>query len=90
MRKILFGAILGALAMYFLDPGQGADRRRMLTGMWRENKDSVLEAARTTAGTVSSVGQDVGTVVGERLNDLRPGGSDAAINGSPASAELKA
>jgi gas vesicle protein len=90
MRKILFGAILGALAMYFLDPGNGGERRQMLSGLWREQKDTVLDAARTTASTVSSVSQDVGTVVGEKLNDIRPGGSEGASNGSPAGAELKA
>ena len=90
MRKILFGAILGALTMYFLDPGEGGERRQMLTGLWRERKDTVLDAARTTASTVSSVSQDVSTVVGEKINDLKPGTSEPASNGSPAGAELKA
>jgi hypothetical protein len=64
MRKILFGAVLGAVAMYLLDPERGAERRLTVTNLWSERKDTVLEAARTTAGAVSSVSQGVGGVVG--------------------------
>ncbi|MEA2646637.1 MAG: hypothetical protein QOE92_1720 [Chloroflexota bacterium] len=90
MRKILFGAILGALVMFFLDPEHGGERRQMLNGVWRERKDTVLDAARSTAETVTAVSQDVGTVVGGKLNDLRPGTSEAGTNGNPEGAELKA
>ncbi|HEV3233728.1 MAG TPA: hypothetical protein VG329_04185 [Candidatus Dormibacteraeota bacterium] len=64
MRKIIFGAVLGAVAMYLLDPERGAERRLVVTNLWSERKDTVLEAARTTAGAVSSVSQGVGGVVG--------------------------
>jgi hypothetical protein len=81
MRKIFFGAILGAAAMYFLDPGHGAERRQMLTGLWSERKETVLEAARTTAGAVSAVTQGVG----DRLNPVVPAGDSG--NGSPVPSE---
>jgi hypothetical protein len=64
MRKILFGVVLGAVAMYLLDPERGAERRLVVTNLWSERKDTVLEAARTTAGAVSSVSQGVGGAVG--------------------------
>ena len=76
MRKILFGAVLGAIAMYLLDPERGAERRLVVTNLWSERKDTVLEAARTTAGAVSSVSQGVGGVVGV-------GASADSTNGTP-------
>jgi hypothetical protein len=82
MKKILFGAILGAAAMYFLDPEGGESRRQMVTGLWHERKDTVLEAARTTAGAVSGIPDEVGGVVGERLDRVRAQ-DDVASNGSP-------
>ena len=65
MKKILFGAVIGALAMYFLDPVGGPDRRRKLSGDWAGQKDTVLEAARSTAATATSVSQSVGEIVGK-------------------------
>ena len=82
MRKIIFGAVIGATAMYFLDPRQGADRRKLLTGLWAERKDTVLEAARTTAGAVSGVSQGVSGVVSDRLTDVQPS-DESSTNGSP-------
>ena len=71
MKKVLFGAALGAVIMYFLDPVGGADRRRKLSGDWASQKDTVLEAARNTAATATSVSQTVGDIVGSR--DAEPG-----------------
>jgi hypothetical protein len=70
VKKILFGILLGASAMYYLDPVAGPDRRRQISGRWTDQKDTVLEAARSTASTVTSVSQDVGS----RVSDL---GSEA-------------
>jgi gas vesicle protein len=82
MRKLFFGAILGAVAMYFLDPKQGGERRQLISGLWASRKDTVLEAARTTAGAVSGVSQELGSRVGDAL----PGGGDSG-NGNPVKAE---
>jgi hypothetical protein len=85
VRKILFGALLGAAAMYFMDPERGAERRLMIEGLWRERKDTVLEAARTTASAVSTASSEVSEVVGSGLGNLRPGAS-AEGNGAPVGA----
>ncbi|HXO67249.1 MAG TPA: YtxH domain-containing protein [Candidatus Dormibacteraeota bacterium] len=74
MKKILFGVLLGAAAMYYLDPVAGPDRRRKLSGSWADQKDTVLDAARTTASTVTSVSQGIGARVSEP-------GSEAQTNG---------
>jgi hypothetical protein len=65
VKKILFGVLLGAAAMYYLDPVAGPDRRRKLSGSWADQKDTVLDAARTTASTVTSVSQGVGAKVSD-------------------------
>ena len=75
MKKILFGVLLGACAMYYLDPVAGPDRRRKLSGSWADQKDTVLDAARSTASTVTSVSQGVGA----RVSDL--GGEAQTNNG---------
>jgi gas vesicle protein len=82
MKKILFGAILGAVAMYFLDPERGENRRQTITGLWHERKDTVLDAARTTAGAVSGISNEVSGVVGGGLERGRAQ-EGAATNGSP-------
>jgi gas vesicle protein len=71
MRRILFGAIVGAIAMYFLDPGHGEERRNMLTGRWSERNETVLEAARTTAAAVTSASQTAPSAA-ERLDQIEP------------------
>ncbi len=76
VKKILFGAVIGALAMYFLDPVGGADRRRKLSGDWAGQKDTVLEAARTTAAAATSVSQSVGGIVGGKVAE-RQGDSES-------------
>ncbi|MDP9325598.1 MAG: hypothetical protein M3O87_03575 [Candidatus Dormibacteraeota bacterium] len=82
MRKILFGAVLGAVAMYLLDPERGAERRMVVTNLWSERKDTVLEAARTTAGAVSSASQGVAGVVGVGTGSAS-GDGDGSTNGTP-------
>jgi hypothetical protein len=79
VKKILFGILLGAAAMYYLDPDAGPDRRRKLSGSWADQKDTVLDAARSTASTVTSVSQGVGA----RVSDL--GGEAQTTNGQAVS-----
>jgi hypothetical protein len=69
VKKILFGVILGACAMYYLDPIAGPGRRRKLSGGWADQKDNVLEAARSTASTVTSVSQGVGGRVSDLVSE---------------------
>jgi hypothetical protein len=88
MRKILFGAVLGAILMYFCDPQRGAERRELITGLWGERKDTVLEAARTTAEAVSGASQQVQTVIGDRLAEVNAGG-DSGTNGAPVSSTAR-
>jgi gas vesicle protein len=85
MRKLLFGIVIGAAAMYLLDPEHGAERRARAAGGWREQKDTVLEAARSTASVVSGVGQEVGG----RVSELRAR-ADEAGNGRTGAAAGKA
>ncbi|MHB8507767.1 MAG: hypothetical protein ACYDGR_03860 [Candidatus Dormibacteria bacterium] len=71
MKRMIMGAAIGAAAMYLLDPEHGSQRRAHLTGAWRAQKGTVLEAARSTAGTVSSVSQGMGAMVGEKVSEIR-------------------
>jgi hypothetical protein len=80
VKKILLGAAIGAVTMYFLDPVGGADRRRKLSGDWAGQKDTVLEAARNTAAAATSVSHSVSEVVGSKVGGAR--GDDESTNGN--------
>src|SRR5258708_23397741 len=66
MKKILFGALIAALAIYYLDPEQGERRRNQLAQLWATRKDTVLDAARATSSTVAGVSHDVSDLVGAK------------------------
>jgi len=77
MKKILFGAILGAAAFYYLHPEKGPDRRARLSGLYGSRKATVLEAARNTTSVVAGVSQEVGEVVGTTIAGLRAEGDNS-------------
>lgn len=77
------GAAIGAGAMYFLDPVTGEARRRQARSFWRENKDDILEVARTTseqasdaAGKAADTVSKVSSSLGEKI-----GGASSEPNG---------
>ena len=78
MRKLLFGAIIGALAVYLLDPERGSERRARFTQRWGQQKDSVLDVARQAGGIVGSASQGVTELVGQRAGDSSNGARDDA------------
>jgi len=84
MRKLFVGIIIGLAAAYFLDPERGGERRARLLNGWQEQKDTVLEAARSTAGAVSSVSHDVGG----KVSEFRARSGEAG-NGKAADATLE-
>jgi len=73
MKKILFGALIAALAIYYLDPEQGERRRRRVTQLWDARKDTVLEVARATSSTVAGVSHDVTDLVGSKVAERHAG-----------------
>ena len=72
MKKLLLGALAGAVAVYFLDPERGAERRARVSSRWLEQKDQVLDVARQAGEIVNSASQGVTELVGQRA-----GGEDA-------------
>ncbi len=74
MKRLLIGLVLGVGVIYFLDPASGEQRRRNALHLWRENKDDVLEGARTASGQVqvasrqaASAASKVTSAIGERV-----------------------
>jgi gas vesicle protein len=65
LRRLFLGAVLGAGAMYLLDPDKGHERRRQALNLWAENKDQVLETARSTSMQVQAVSQQAATAAGK-------------------------
>ena len=63
MRKILFGALLGGALVYFFDPDRGAERRARLSSRWGEQRDSVLDLARSAGGAAGTIGHGVTELV---------------------------
>ena len=82
MRRIVFGAILGATAMYFMDPGHGEARRNKVLGRAAERKETVLEAARSTAAAVSGATKAAAPATDERLDAVLPSKGKSS-NGGP-------
>jgi hypothetical protein len=54
MKRIALGAALGGLAVYLYDPELGEMRRGRLSSLWRENRNSALQAGRTASETIDS------------------------------------
>jgi hypothetical protein len=54
MNRLVAGAALGGLAVYFYDPEMGETRRGRLISVWQENRDSAMQARRVAANTLES------------------------------------
>ena len=48
------GAALGGLAVYLFDPESGEERRERLLSLWRENRDSAVQAGRVVSQAAES------------------------------------
>jgi gas vesicle protein len=80
MKRLLVGAALGSVVMYFLDPVGGKQRRRQALHLWHENKDDVLEGARTASDHVqvasrqaASAASKVTSAIGQRVKQATAG-----------------
>jgi gas vesicle protein len=54
MKRFALGAAVGGLAAYLFDPVTGADRRERLTSLWRENRDSAMQAGQAASQAIES------------------------------------
>jgi len=54
MKRLTMGAALGGLAVYLLDPELGEERRERLVSLWRENRNSVVQAGRAASQAAES------------------------------------
>jgi hypothetical protein len=54
MNRLVAGAALGGLAVYFYDPEMGETRRGRLLSLWQENRDTAMQARRVAADTLES------------------------------------
>ncbi len=59
------GLIVGAGAMYFLDPDSGSQRRQQALHLWAENKDDVYQTAQKAASQVQEASGQAAAVVGK-------------------------
>ncbi|MDQ6721328.1 MAG: YtxH domain-containing protein [Candidatus Dormibacteraeota bacterium] len=89
MKRLLIGLALGAGVTYFLDPVSGKQRRQRALHLWNENKDDVLEGARTASGQVqiasrqaASAVSKVTSAIGERV-ELTAADDDASAKLAP-------
>ena len=87
--SVLGGAALGAVAMYLLDPDQGADRRSDVAGTASDAVTSTKEAVNTTvagasdsahsiANTISKYAKRLASRVGDHVSDAAESLSDSA------------
>ena len=54
MKRLAVGAALGGLTAYFYDPNQGADRRERLYSVWKENRDTAMQARQKASRVLDS------------------------------------
>jgi gas vesicle protein len=54
MKRLAMGAALGGLAVYLYDPELGEERRGRLSSLWRENRDTAMQAGRVASDAVES------------------------------------
>jgi gas vesicle protein len=54
MKRLAVGATLGGLAAYFYDPELGSDRRERLYSVWKERRDTVVQAGQKAAGAMDA------------------------------------
>jgi gas vesicle protein len=54
MKRLTMGAALGGLAVYLFDPELGEERRERLLSLWRENRDSAVQAGRAASQAAES------------------------------------
>jgi hypothetical protein len=54
MKRLAVGAALGGLTAYFYDPSQGADRRERLYSLWKENRDTAMQAGQKASRVLDS------------------------------------
>lgn len=54
VNRLAIGAALGGLAVYLYDPERGEKRRENLLSLWRDNKESALQAGRAAGEAVDS------------------------------------
>ncbi|HEY8798751.1 MAG TPA: YtxH domain-containing protein [Candidatus Dormibacteraeota bacterium] len=54
MNRLTMGAAFGGLAVYLFDPESGVERRERLLSLWRENRDSAVQAGRDVSQAAES------------------------------------
>jgi gas vesicle protein len=54
MNRLTMGVALGGIAVYLFDPESGEERRERLLSLWRENRDSAVQAGRVVSQAAES------------------------------------
>ena len=54
MNRLTMGAVLGGVTVFLFDPELGEERRERLLSLWRENRDSAVQAGRAVSQAAES------------------------------------
>jgi gas vesicle protein len=83
--RMMAGALIGGALVYFFDPDKGPERRAHLRSLWMENREPIMETARTTAAAAQEKAAQSAGQASQKVTELRSRvrGEESTSNTSP-------